>query len=153
MKKIIIKSKTYGNNEILVDDEDFERVNRFKWTLNKIAKNIYAVNSKIGSLHRFIMNCKKGDKKIIDHIDHNGLNCQKRNLRFSTFSQNGANKIPSGKSIYLGVDFNYKKWRSKIRINGITTHLGLFTDEIEAAKAYDEAAEKHHGEFANLNFK
>jgi hypothetical protein len=44
------------------------------------------------------------------------------------------------------------KWRAQIMLNGRLIHLGYFTDPVEAAKAYDEAARKYHGEFASLNF-
>ena len=97
----------------------------------------------------------------VDHIDHNGLNNQKENLRICNRSQNSANRIPSGKSKYLGVTPLIRHYRNKvyyyfaseIRINKKSIYLGHFKNEIEAALAYDKAAKDLHGEYANLNFK
>lgn len=93
----------------------------------------------------------------IDHIDNNTLNNRIENLRGCTHQQNMRNRLPhqGGSSQYLGVtwDRRNKKWKAQIGDNGVVKHLGRFFDEEEAARAYDEAAKIHHGEFANLNFK
>jgi hypothetical protein len=172
MKTIVINSKKYGKHEIFVDDEDFERVNQYKWHLikpknsknNYAGSNIYLGNGKQKpiTLHRFIMNVT--DPKIhIDHIFHNGLDCQKKNLRTCNRSQNGANRTKNinSKSKYLGVylsidkrnDKTYSYWRAQLNINGKRTHIGSFKNELDAAKAYDKYAIKHYGDFANINFK
>ena len=138
----------------LIDDEDFERVNKFKWQATKKRNGYYARRSVYGGnsiyLHSFIMNTRSQ----LDHIDHNGLNCQKINLRLANHSQNQQNtkKKNSGTSQYKGVSWNGKKWFAQIKINGITKYIGLYDNEIDAAKAYDLEAEKLFGEFAQLNF-
>lgn len=148
----------------LVDDEDYEKVNCFKWNAIKDRNTFYAKrNIKVSNglqrqttiqMQRLIFGyC--GILKI-DHRDGNGLNNQKSNLRFATTSQNGMNRKPNkcALSKFKGVSFHKRhlKFISSIRINGNSYHLGYFTNEIEAAKAYDVKALELFGEFAYLNF-
>lgn len=148
----------------LVDDEDFEELNQFKWYALKTKNTYYACrnfknideNKRIMLMHRQILKLK--DPKIeADHIDNNGLNNQKINLRECSSAQNKRNTKSHKDSFskYKGVSWHKKdkRWRVRIIINSKCTHIGNFKDEIEAAKAYDEMARIHHGEFANLNFK
>lgn len=111
-------------------------------------------------MHRLIM--KVTDSKIlVDHINHEGLDNQKLNLRLASHSQNMANRKSKENSTskFLGVHLIKKinKFEARIKINKISNLLGSFPNtedgEIAAAKTYDEAARKQHGEFANLNFK
>nr|WP_269140600.1 HNH endonuclease [Proteus terrae] len=92
----------------------------------------------------------------IDHIDGDKLNNRIENLRICTHNQNQHNQgiRASNKSGYKGVSWmkSVKKWQAQICCNSKVTHLGLYTNKIEAAKAYDEAAKKLHGDFAWLNF-
>jgi len=98
------------------------------------------------------------DHLFVDHINHNGLDNRKANIRPATHSQNNFNRIISTRgdlsSKYKGVAWNKskKKWQARIGIYGKRKHIGHFKDEIQAAKAYDKAAKKYHGEFASLNF-
>jgi len=150
----------------LVDDEDFERVNQFKWYAHKKKSSYYAVRQvrqtnrkqKMCFLHRFIMDTPDGI--LTDHRDHDGLNNQKYNLRNCTKYQNNCNKnkAKDKSSIYKGVSLvsKRKKYIAHIRINRKIVHLGYFPltpeGEILAAKAYDDKASEHFGEFAQLNF-
>jgi len=161
----------------LVDDEDFDFLNQFKWRVRLGRKNesLYAIrwgdkdNGKkpLLRMHRVVMNLF--DKNLqIDHIDHNGLNNQKGNLRVCTNAENQRNRKPNknGTSKYKGVCFyvskvkgkngkiyEWSRWLSDITINRKSIRIGYFNTEESAAKAYDKAAKKHFGEFANLNFK
>ena len=144
----------------LVDDEDYENINRHKWNAHFNGFSWYArrgENGKQGGIlkmHRVIMGVLDPNIKI-DHKDGNGLNNQRDNLRIATVSQNGCNKKKTANtsSKYKGVywDGVTKKWRVQVQLDGDVKRLGRFGDEIEAAKAYNEAAIKLHGEFARLN--
>jgi hypothetical protein len=104
-------------------------------------------------LHQAILGKQTG--MDIDHEDGNGLNNRRSNLRHATKRQNQQNqKRAYGVSRFKGV---YKgkqpgSWKAHLRVNGKMTHIGTFYDEVEAAKAYDESARFHFGEFAGCNF-
>ena len=95
--------------------------------------------------------------KMTDHRDGNKLNNCRYNLRECNTSQNGANKKKSSgtSSIYKGVCWNKKKkkWESCIERLSVKYHLGIFDDELVAAKAYDIKAIELFGEFARPNFE
>jgi len=102
--------------------------------------------------------------KLVDHIDHNGLNNQRNNLREATKMQNCKNRTSSdgSSSKFLGVCLFRSggikiperiRWIAAIAIDGKSKHLGIFENEEDAARAYDDAAKIHHGQWANLNFK
>lgn len=146
----------------LVDDEDYEILSQLKWSAHKQKNNYYAISSCYCYLtkkrhhlimHRVIMGCKKG--KEIDHIDHNGLNNQKCNLRFATRSQNQQNRRPTNKSLsaYKGVCWNKKvnKWQADITLSGKLIRIGFYDTEIKAAQAYNEKAKELFGEYAYIN--
>ena len=89
----------------------------------------------------------------MDHIDRNRLNHRRCNLRVCTRQQNQANVGPcGGSSRFVGVSRCGKKWRAQIEYQGKTLYLGLFDNEVEAAKARDRKAYEIHGPYAHLNF-
>lgn len=152
----------------LVDDEDFEKLNQYKWHARITPNSIYVrTNIKIKHptrrqkslhMHRLIMNCPEG--MMVDHIDRNGLNNQKHNLRICTRSQNLMNskKPKEGKtSKYKGVNFikdqrsHNKPWRAEIRLNRKGIVIGTFKTEKEAALAYNKKALELFGEFSRIN--
>jgi hypothetical protein len=107
-------------------------------------------------MHNLVINIPDG--MFCDHINRNGLDNRKANLRPATHTQNIWHRRkfkPYSRSKYKGVDFakDMKRWRARIRVNGKRIYLGSFKNELEAAKAYDHAAKKYHGQFASLNFK
>jgi len=137
----------------LVDDEDYEYLNKWHWYVYKGYSTFYALSKikhKDLKMHRIIMNCPKDMQ--VDHKDGNGLNNQKGNLRICTNAQNQANRKSYGKSKYLGVSYNRNTYiQAYIGHNKRNIYLGVFKTEEEAAIAYNEAAIKLHGEFAKLN--
>ncbi len=147
----------------LVDDEDFEAVSQFKWYATVKDGRIYyacrktTINGQriIIHMHRLLMGLDKGCAKVIDHIDGNGLNNQKCNLRICTIQQNCQNRKSqkNNTSGYKGVSFDkqYLKWKARICAKDKRTVIGYYVNKEQAALAYNEAAKKHYGEFASLN--
>ena len=145
----------------VVDDDLFNYLNQFKWFANNINGKFYVVRNITVSknkknviyMHRFIMKPNKG--MVIDHLDGNTLNNQKNNLRICTHTENMRNSKISinNKSGYKGVSYqeNRNNYRAQIKFNNKTINIGDFIDPIDAAKAYNAAALKYHGEFAHLN--
>jgi hypothetical protein len=142
----------------IVDTEDYGWLNKYKWFVFCQNPTCYAGRTGVNSnrhilMHREILNCPPD--LVVDHINHNGLDNRKQNLRICTRSQNNRNRRPQGKtSRYKGVcrDKRRDKFVARIYLNGKQIHLGYFDDEIAAAKAYDKAARELFGQFAYLNF-
>ena len=142
----------------LVDDEDYDYLMQWKWCATKDYNTYYAnregsvkEDNKKFIMHRVIMNTP--DNMVVDHIDHNGLNNQKSNMRNCSPKENSRNMRPRGKTGYLGVCYDRKYIKACIKIRGKNRHLGNYKTEEEAARAYDKVAKEYYGEFANLNFK
>jgi hypothetical protein len=145
----------------IIDDDDYEYLNQWKWFANNkngkfyVVRNITVSKNKQSSIfmHRFIMKPNKG--MIIDHLDGNPLNNQKSNLRICTHAENMRNSKISinNKSGYKGVSYQEDRnnYRAQIKFNNKKINIGDFIDPIDAARAYNAAALKYHGEFANLN--
>lgn len=157
MKEIVLSQGLTAR----VDDDDYEYLNQWKWTAVKSYNTYYATRKrwidgkqKHYFMHSVIMNPPFGME--VDHKDHNGLNNQKSNLRNGTHQQNQMNRRPvkTSSSKYLGVNVEEGKYIiAYVQVNKRKVRLGTFKTEEDAARAYDEAAKKHYGEFANVNFK
>ncbi len=148
--KIVTTTKGF---EVKVDDEDFEKVSKFKWHLHNRG---YAQNRHgPGLMHRFIMNAKREDE--VDHINGDRLDNQKQNLRCCSHQSNmfNSSKHKNGttskfKGVYL--QKGRRNYGAAIKVNYRTVYLGSFNNETDATKAYDKSAEHNFGKFAKLNF-
>lgn len=143
-----------------VDDCDAILVSPYKWTLlisqTTKAYATASINGERILLHRFLLGLVKYDPRQVDHKDNNGLNCVRDNMRICTRTQNTANTglRSNNKTGYKGVVFNKNgtAYKAQVQLEGTKINLGMYTDPIEAALAYDDAAKKLFGEFAKLNF-
>ncbi len=147
---------------LLLDDDDADIVSKHKlWSVQVGRKNgvhkVYAqawINGKSIYVHRLLIG-KSGLE--VDHVNGNGLDCRRINLRVASRSQNGANKAAlGGSSKYKGVcraNTVSPRWRAWIMVDKVSKYLGSFRSEIDAAIAYDTAAKSAFGCFAHLNFK
>lgn len=145
----------------LVDDEDFGELNKYRWCIMHTQYNTYAYrNIRINKkqitilMHRQIMNATKTIE--VDHIDYNGLNNQKTNLRNVTSSKNKQHRrIQSNNtSGYIGVYWSNQKgrWIAQRKINKKNYYGGSFVDKEKAGYASDLLATRLHGEYATVNF-
>jgi len=145
----------------LVDDEDYEKVSKHKWYATKHyghSDRIYAareVNGKTVKMHSFITGYK-----ITDHIEGNGLDNRRCNLRECTNAENQRNRgaTKHNRLGFKGVTKRVggrgiKRFRARIRVDYNLIHIGDYLTAEEAARAYDDAAKKHFGNFAWTNFK
>lgn len=157
-----VEIKLNEGKTAIVDSGDLEMVAKYNWNVIESRNTCYAhtvIGHWVVNLHRYIMSARPG--QIVDHINGNGLDNRRSNLRFVTAQQNRMNsvkpRLENATSIYKGVHYEKggkrkKRWRARIDANGKKKHLGRFATEIEAAEAYDTAAREHFGEFAKLNF-
>jgi hypothetical protein len=163
MKTFVITSKKYGNHQVMIDDEDYQRVMKYHWNVysSKRHSTLY-VHSRVFvdnryttlRLHRVVMRIT--DSKVqIDHKDHNGLNNQKKNLRPCTPSLNGGNQSISklNTSGFKGVHYskNNHNWVARITVQRTRISLGSFANISDAAKAYNKAALRYFAQFSRLN--
>lgn len=146
--------------EALIDSADVPLVSKFNWCASVCRSTVYAVRgTRRGEkgyparnicMHRVIANTPEGFET--DHINGNGLDNRRCNLRSTSRAQNSVNTgiKKNNTSGYKGVDWSKtrKKWRARIRVNGERVGLGYYDSPEEAGAAYDEAARIYHGEFA-----
>lgn len=162
MKKIVLLNKAIHTDKyVLVDNSDFEYLNKYRWYFthcNLAHGNGYAVRHegrKSIYMHREILKPVKG--LVTDHINGNGLDNRRSNLRACTIAQNAHNRNKRSNSAlkYKGVSKNVDnnnqwsgKYGARILINGKQRFLGTFNTQIGARRAYLKAAKQFHGEMA-----
>lgn len=143
----------------LIDDEDWPLVAGFKWhaRVKRDRRCAYAVSCRDGRrihMHRVILDAPPCAE--VDHVNGDGLDNRRKNLRLATRSENQWNKVlyKTNTSGYKGVfwDKNCSRFRAAIKVFGVRRYLGSFLTAADAARAYDAAARDLHGEFAGLNF-
>lgn len=157
MKQIISSQ----GDPILVDDDVYEWLAALKWTVRRTTRRtLYAKTTFRDAdgkqqnvlMHRMILGVQDG--MVVDHIDHNGLNNQRHNLRVCTPKENARNSLRKRGSLTpKGVFFvqRDRRYQAAIYIDGKRVYLGSYLDPLEAAHAYNRAAIKYFGEFAALN--
>ena len=156
---MVINIKGYN---VDVDDSDSERILALSWRVKKqkYGAVYFMTNIREGNkthtmlLHRFILNCKTGDGKIVDHINGDTLHCGRENLRLVTKQQNNWNRTVSRKSLtgIKGVSYrkDIGKYRSRINFNGREIVLGYYARPEDAGLAYKEASLELYGEYARV---
>jgi hypothetical protein len=146
--RLVNEIRLAGGQVALVDAEDYEWLSKFSWSLaSRYAKRRAGKTSKL--MHREIMNSPPG--LDVDHINGDGLDNRRANLRLAGRGQNVANQKPK-EGRYKGVSKNGKRYMARIKVHYKSRFLGLFDTPEEAAKMYDFAAKRYFGQFANLNF-
>ena len=132
-----INHKKVGESKINL--EDIDKIKNKKWTLsNTIGYVICRINNYTIPLHRYLLDLKKGDNKITDHINRDRLDNRRKNLRLTNWSGNSFNttKRKNCSSKYKGVSYckERNEWIAQISIDGKNTNLGRFKTEKEAIK-------------------
>lgn len=146
--------------EAIVDDADYEVVAAHQWrALRTQQGKRYAVrtdptnNGRLLYLHRVVMGLVVGDRRQVDHVNRDGLDCRRSNMRLATPSENTANRrLGPNCSGFRGVSRVGTRWRAVIGYRRKWLHLGCYEDPEEAAREYDKAARLAFGRFAVLNF-
>lgn len=148
------------NQVAYIDNEDYNKISKYNWGAHKKKgeRTYYArtkINGKYVSMHRFILDLG-AYRPLVDHINNNGLDNRKENLRLVTDRQNAMNSSPRRNctSKYKGVSWHKRDKRWEVYIwpkKGKRIYLGGSKDEETAARMYNEAATKYFGEYAYLN--
>lgn len=157
--ELVINSRVHGTHVVHVDDGDADVVTAHSWHIDKESDRLFYARSSIKIngvwVSKFMHNLLTGWSRV-DHVDHNGLNNCRFNLRETNCSLNGANRRSNqgSSSKFKGVTWNKqkKKWMAAIKTGGVSMYLGYFTDPVNAAHVYDTAAMELFGEHAGLNF-
>lgn len=152
-----------SSRRALVDDEDYEKVSSYNWylvdqdgdRLSYAQANVLRSRGNRSYKSTVRMHVLLTGYRRTDHIDHDGLNNRRSNLRTASFSENGANRRANRRSAskYKGVSWRHdrRQWQVRISHNGLRTFLGFFSEEKDAARAYDKEALRLNGAYAWTN--
>lgn len=142
----------------IVDDGDYEELSKYRWQLQQGSRgHRYAKRSEwdkeqkkyfVVFMHRQILGLKRGEKTVVDHVNDNGLDNRRANIRVATVSQNTA-RARRHRPV-RGAHFHRGRWFASITHERKSIHLGCFDTEEQAGEAYKQAALRIHGEFARL---
>ena len=154
MKKIPVKLPNRDEYVLaMVDDEDFQYLTKFEWVVSSSGYVATWISEE--RTYRYMHKMLLSEAAMVDHRNRNPLDNRRSNLRRRTPSQNNMNQRAhrDNSSGYRGVHYrsDVKKFRAQIKVDGKILNLGHFANKIDAALAYDHAAIKHFGEFANPN--
>lgn len=147
----------------VVDDEDYAKLSKYNWCVLDARGLLYAKRGDSGNatvlMHRAILGLGPGDRRQVDHVDGNGLNNQRSNLRLANDTLNHANARPRVQRVpkssrFKGVSWSTRDryWLAIVQSGGKRVYVGYFKDEEAAARAYDEHARREFGEYARTNF-
>lgn len=160
MRIVPLSGKKAAGRSALVDDGDYDLVSRYHWCARETACTTYAQTNIVrdGRRSTLLMHILIMGLSGIDHINHDGLDNQRLNLRPATVLENSRNarKLREATSSFKGVTARRRGarvvYQARIRVNGATRSLGVFDSEKDAARAYDNCARQEFGEFAYFNF-
>jgi len=153
---------TKSGDTIVYDDDDHELVSKYRWHIKRVAKKRYAAgrlipgrsDAKIIQMHRLIMGVLKNRRITVDHVNGNGLDNRRENLRLCSIHQNSHNAVRITSHGFVGISYQkaHNKWRASICYKGKRIYLGEYDQPEEAAAVYDSHARKYFGPMAKVNF-
>lgn len=155
--RVPLASDRLSGKVALLDAEDAYLASQYQWRLIG-SDHLYAATGQkdLMLMHRVVMGLVRGDSRMVDHINGDGLDNRRANLRICTNSQNQANRqrLHASSSRFRGVTWSKAttKWLASIKVEGHSYHLGSFAIEEDAARAYDQAAVAFFGDFSRPNF-
>ena len=149
--EIIINSKKYGTQTVLIDKEDIQKVSQFQWAIDKVGENKFYISTNLYNqhprklyLHRFITNCPTG--KCVDHINHNRFDNRKINLKICTIAENNNNFSLSKANTSGHKHICFDKRNNKFCLSIKGTFYGRF-------KTIEEALKKKEGILCHLELQ
>jgi hypothetical protein len=160
-RRILLSRGKYA----LVDPDDYGWLSKYNWHVVGDKGSFYAARNTgqrqgqkriVVKMHREVLRVPDG--MFVDHINHNGLDNRRANLRPATQAQNARNRRKRYESNfhskYKGLTWykSQKQWAVRVMVNRESKFIGYFDNELDAARAYDQAAKKYHREYASLNF-